>query len=1600
MTVFNVMKKIGLWILITLVVVGSVSAKEEITIIEKSDSFLRGKITFPIPDIQTVILENKEFSQISMSDYPVFAQNGKYAMPYFALLLHMYGKDASIHILSEVKTDISILSPEEFQPDIALGKEGKENVSGEIQNISGQPGLRKIGSLEGNELWAADFYPYHYNPATEVLTVSKEIVFEIRLNANSGGILVPQVEREKIASLGALSLASRKSTTPASLSKAVEDVYEKWKILVAEDGFYHITGYDLSEAGVRLADVDVKKLKLTSDGKNIPIYVHGWEDGSFDADDYFEFWGEYHRYKPITSETDIYTDPYSSTNVYVLSWNADQTQWMVDEEAQVSSTAGIQYISPTFFHDTVHEEKDVYFERFGTIANDVERDHWFYDSGIRSGQKQVYTIELWDPDVQSTESIECRISMSGRTSSDTLMHSVAVYLNDSYLYQSQWWGQNFIEMNLEGNNAPSGVDLENGSNTISILNTGDPQYFDYVLFNWANITYPRLYRAHENQLKFTVPQAFEPGTYVFKIDGFDKQKVDVYKINTSKMLGVDVEAYTESNSKRDLYKISFQDVVTSAETKYVAVTQDAKLKPVAIVQDEPTQLKSSQVSADYIIISHPRFLEVPAVDELIDLRQSQGLQTLKIDINDIYDEFNHGKVSAYAIKDFISYAYHNWSEPQLKYVLLLGDGCYLRYTEDDTLDLVPAYMRQTFKFGAAASDYWYTLVDGDDEIPDLNIGRIPARETEEVEKIINKIIAYETSAPSGDWRNRILYIGGNDILFRQQGLTLSQTAPKDLNTEMLFTYRDQTLANDPYFGGTLDLLDYFNNGCTVMTFHGHGGGAIWADNGLLRIEDAEQINCDSKLAFILSMTCFTGSFESPSRESLADALLFAENEGIVAMLGASGYGWELNDYLLEREILNYMYKHPHQTIGEIVNAGKVLYYSKYNQVQSKTEVNQYHIFGDPATRLVLPTQKAAVSLDLQILQKGETFTVNAEFPFSDGSGTIAVIDSAKNDVMTRDFFIVNGKTSSQLVVDPGFESLTGAVRVFAENDLGTEQANGSALFSLSQVLFDSSRIAISTSDSIRYFAKILSSLELDSIFCVTLGDTLTMSAIGNNWYKSDQGIRNTNSMEISYQFIVKASSGRVYKSIYYVDEKKKGADLTFDHQSIKLEGETQVELTARILNYGDTDAFDIPVQFYISKDDSLWQPLSSKTVQVSAYSFADISLPVSLPAGRHLCRLEIDPDSLYRDTNFYNNFYNFYQQVDLFNFVPGTGIQYGTSYLDTLALDSTLTLYVPKSVMAENGVFGFEKQDSVTIFEQPDFQSLYDVAVYDINVPGMAGEFVSPVQVRFILSDTVQYILDSTAVDYSIFTYSDVSKKWSRLETEKEDSLLTASLYSPGLVTVLTSQDTQLPDVEVSIDGQPYSKDKYISPDPKFTLVFQDDNGILVESIKVILNGAEQSMQNLGIPDTVLNANQITAKLTPDLTTGSHTMNVRCMDCNGNLLISKEYSFKTAEKFDVQMLGNYPNPFQDETLFAYFFTIPVDKVELKIYTASGRLIRDLNPLLISSDPNPLSADYHEVQWDALDMNGNQLANGVYFYKLTVTANGETKKIMGKIAKLK
>lgn len=88
---------------------------------------------------------------------------------------------------------------------------------------------------------------------------------------------------------------------------------------------------------------------------------------------------------------------------------------------------------------------------------------------------------------------------------------------------------------------------------------------------------------------------------------------------------------------------------------------------------------------------------------------------------------------------------------------------------------------------------------------------------------------------------------------------------------------------------------------------------------------------------------------------------------------------------------------------------------------------------------------------------------------------------------------------------------------------------------------------------------------------------------------------------------------------------------------------------------------------------------------------------------------------------------------------------------------------------------------------------------------------------------------------------------------------------------------------------------------------------------------------------------------------------------------------------DVQLIGNYPNPFVGETAIAFNLK-SVQPVDISVYNLKGQKVRNL----VNSKMN---AQLHNVTFDGKDDKGNLLPSGVYLYKLVSGSTVQSRKLV-------
>lgn len=136
-----------------------------------------------------------------------------------------------------------------------------------------------------------------------------------------------------------------------------------------------------------------------------------------------------------------------------------------------------------------------------------------------------------------------------------------------------------------------------------------------------------------------------------------------------------------------------------------------------------------------------------------------------------------------------------------------------------------------------------------------------------------------------------------------------------------------------------------------------------------------------------------------------------------------------------------------------------------------------------------------------------------------------------------------------------------------------------------------------------------------------------------------------------------------------------------------------------------------------------------------------------------------------------------------------------------------------------------------------------------------------------------------------------------------------------------------------------------------------------------------------------------------ELEPGLHTLTFKAWDVNNNSS-EETLEFNVQEQKDIVLkhVLNYPNPFTTNTsfMFEHNQVCAVLETKIEIFTVTGRLVRT-----ILQDVKTQGFRVEGIAWDGKDDFGDQLAKGVYVYRINVrNPEGETAQEMQKLYLLK
>ncbi|MDH3403503.1 MAG: C25 family cysteine peptidase [Acidobacteriota bacterium] len=820
-------------------------------------------------------------------------------------------------------------------------------------------------------------------------------------------------------------------------------------ISVVDDGVYRVAHEDLAAAAA-LGSVASSRLALQNEGSPVPIWIEDGGDGSFDPGDSFEFVARH-----LAGTVSFYSE-YSRLNPYRLTLDGKGAARTAAGEATAGD--GLER-APLRAHR--HLENDAVMVRFGRRLEDPEQETWFWQR-LSFLEEEPFRVAL-DLEGLAAGEVALTVDMRGwsRHKSDSgeafKHHRVELSVDGRPAGVGEWDGQETFVLTSPPLDAalldPLGTTVEIAVPTRHLAGETDP-VVDLSLLNWIEVDYPHDGTVTRSQTRLAVAGS---GARVAEIRAPAARSLVAFDEAGHRWLAT-------SDAAADL---TLRLPAAAPDAPILAVRDGGFRAAAAIAVDEVSSWRRPEHRVDYLMIAHRSLLA--GTERLADFHRQRGLEVAVIDVQDLYDEFNHGILHPRAIRDFIAYAHAQWQPPAPKFVLLVGDASWdvdrqdmadenyadwsyqsregtregflknqsTPYAEGpDNRGLIPTGSFKSAE-GHAASDNYFVAI-GDEEgleyLPVLAIGRLPIALPAELDAIVDKTIRYVEESGVGPWRRHLLWISNEQEYIQERtDILADEQVALGFGAYRVYPQKSET-SNEQH---QQRLLDAFAEGQLLVHFHGHGGRYIWRtgptdykkNRDLFNLDHLDQLSPSARLPIILSMTCFSAPFDHPLADSIGEKFLRLPDRGAIAVFAASWRNSPATD--LSRALVEELTRP--QTIGEAVLAAK-------RRAPRRDLIESYNLLGDPAVPVAAPQERLEVTVSPQA---GDGLLLRALLPAAELPFTgRAIVEwrSAAGDTLASQEVAVSGEAVEAVLADPPAE--VEAVSVYAWDESRGRDALG------------------------------------------------------------------------------------------------------------------------------------------------------------------------------------------------------------------------------------------------------------------------------------------------------------------------------------------------------------------------------------------------------------------------------------------------------------------------------------------------------------------------------------------------------------------------------
>ncbi len=464
--------------------------------------------------------------------------------------------------------------------------------------------------------------------------------------------------------------------------------------------------------------------------------------------------------------------------------------------------------------------------------------------------------------------------------------------------------------------------LIEGSNKVAFRTPSNPS--DINLVESIKVDYERNYIARQNTLSF-----YAKPNKRFEVKGFSNSNLRVFDMTypDSPTIVTNLQITQENGS--------FGVSIPANRPKAMFAVADSAVLPVdTIEQSTPSTLANANHNAGLLIISHKNWLT--EAEAWANYRRNDGFSVEVVRVDDIFDEFNYGILSANSVRSFLQFAKNNWQTPP-NYVLIIGDASYdpRGYTGVADSNFVPTKFFDTY-YEETGSDE--ALADFDDDgLSEIAIGRIPAQNGAFVTQMLGKVTIFEQTAGQAFSRG-VLFANDEPNGYDFTGMSQRLALELPTGTPMVMVNRVSPNARP-------DLLAQLNMGRYLVNYSGHGAPSLWAATSFYSSADVPSMANGTNYSIFTMLTCLNGYFITPFSDSIAELMLKAPNGGAVSAWASSGKTTPDVQEILARRFYQKISQ------GNILRMGDLIKDAKQNVIGGRDVRLSWTLLGDPTLKV-------------------------------------------------------------------------------------------------------------------------------------------------------------------------------------------------------------------------------------------------------------------------------------------------------------------------------------------------------------------------------------------------------------------------------------------------------------------------------------------------------------------------------------------------------------------------------------------------------------------------------------------------------------------------